>query len=65
MVELDGDGVYGTSLRLKLQISVTNLVCLGQAKNMGTHIPGRAAECVKDGLIPVKFETFRKMLGMS
>lgn len=30
---------------------------------MGSHTAGRAKTCVKDGLVSVKFETFRKTLG--
>ncbi|KAI0092476.1 mediator complex subunit 13 C-terminal-domain-containing protein [Irpex rosettiformis] len=31
-------------------------------KNYGTHKPGQAAACTRDGLIPVSFTTFRKTL---
>lgn len=34
-----------------------------QAKNMGSHTAGSAKTCVKDGLVSVKFETFRRSLG--
>ncbi|KAI9507205.1 mediator complex subunit 13 C-terminal-domain-containing protein [Russula earlei] len=30
--------------------------------NFGEHERGKSSSCVRDGLIPVKFETFRKML---
>ncbi|GJE84832.1 mediator of RNA polymerase II transcription subunit 13 [Phanerochaete sordida] len=32
------------------------------AKQFGTHAPGRAAGCTRDGLVPVQFDTFRKTL---
>ena len=34
-----------------------------QRHNFGEHERGKSASCVRDGLIPVKFETFRKTLG--
>lgn len=35
-----------------------------QAKNYGSHTPGRAAGCTRDGLVPVQFDSIRKTLGM-
>jgi hypothetical protein len=33
-----------------------------QRHNFGEHELGKSSICVRDGLIPVKFETFRKTL---
>ncbi|KZT20613.1 hypothetical protein NEOLEDRAFT_831679 [Neolentinus lepideus HHB14362 ss-1] len=32
------------------------------AKNLGSHVAGVSSGCVKDGLVPVKFESIRKTL---
>ena len=34
-----------------------------QRHNFGEHERGKSTSCVRDGLVPVKFETFRKTLG--
>ena len=33
-----------------------------QRHNFGEHERGKSTSCVRDGLVPVKFETFRKTL---
>ena len=33
-----------------------------QRHNFGEHEGGKSTSCVRDGLVPVKFETFRKTL---
>ncbi|THH18281.1 hypothetical protein EW146_g2660 [Bondarzewia mesenterica] len=33
-----------------------------EAKNLGSHMAGRNVGCTKDGIVPVKFDAFRKTL---
>ncbi|TFY64313.1 hypothetical protein EVG20_g5983 [Dentipellis fragilis] len=32
------------------------------ANNLGSHTPGRSSSCTRDGLVPLKFDSFRKTL---
>ncbi|KAI0027383.1 hypothetical protein K488DRAFT_90914 [Vararia minispora EC-137] len=34
-----------------------------EAANLGSHVPGKSSRCPQDGLVKVKFESFRKFLG--
>lgn len=36
---------------------------LDQASGYGNHIPGQSSACAKNGIYPLRFETFRKSLG--
>lgn len=33
-------------------------------RNLGTHIAGQASSCTLPGIVPIRFDTFRKTLRM-